>query len=255
VVFITGASGGIGRATAEAFLRDGARVAACARGEIRGLDALCLRCDVRKREDVRRAVAAVVEKFGALHVLVNNAGFGVYGSVEETSDEDLEDLLRTNVLGPWYAVQAALPHLKASRGQVINVSSSLGRAAIPYMAGYCMSKFALHALSISLRVELKPLGIRVIEVGPGLTATGFQKNARLRGVSRPMAPENKKGWPPEKVARAILSASRRGKREAWLTMDARAFITMQEWFPRLTDWGLGIWMNRETRKASIAEKS
>lgn len=245
VVFVTGASSGIGRATAEAFLKDGARVAACARREVAGLDAFYVRCDVRKRDEVEGAVRAVVEKFGELHVLVNNAGFGVYSAVEAMTDEDLEDIFRTNVFGAFYAARAAIPHLKKTRGQIINVSSILGRAAIPYAAAYCMTKHALHAFSKSLRVELRSHGVRVIEVGPGLTDTGFQKNARLTGIAKPLAAsETQKGWPAEKVARAILRASRRGKREAWLTLDGKFFAFMQETFPRLTDWGMARWASR-----------
>jgi NAD(P)-dependent dehydrogenase (short-subunit alcohol dehydrogenase family) len=245
VVLVTGASGGIGRATAEAFLADGARVAAVSRTEPKGLSgAHWIRADMRKSEDVRRMVEATVEKFGALHVLVNNAGVGLYASVAETSEEALVDLFRTNVFGPYEAARAALPHLQKTGGQVINVSSSLARSSIPYMSAYCMSKYALHAFSQSLRVELRPLGVRVIEVGPGLTETGFQKNARLIGVKRAMAPENQKGWPPEKVAKAIVKASRRGTREVWLTIDGRFLIRMQAAFPRLVDWGLERWSVR-----------
>ncbi len=241
-MLVTGASGGIGQATARAFLDDGARVAALARGELRGLEgALALRADVRKPEDLRRAVEATVERYGALHVLVNNAGIGLYSSVADTTEEALEDVFRTNVFGPFHAVRAALPHLAKSQGQVINVSSSLARSSIPYMAAYCMSKYALHSFSQSLRVELRPLGVRVIEVAPGLTDTGFQGNAKLIGVKRAMAPENRKGWPPEKVARAILKASRRGAREVWLTADGRFLIRMQALFPRFVDWGLERW--------------
>jgi hypothetical protein len=81
----------------------------------------------------------------------------------------------------------------------------------------------------------------VIEVGPGLTETGFQRNTKLFGVKRAMAPESRKGWPPEKVGRAILKASRRGAREVWLTIDGRFFIRMQAAFPRFVDWGLERW--------------
>ena len=249
VVLVTGASSGIGRATVEAFVADGARVAAVSRSEPAGLaGAHWIRADVRRSEDVRRMVDATLEKFGALHVLVNNAGVGLYASVADTSEEALIDLFRTNVFGPYEAVRAALPHLQKTRGQVINVSSSLARSSIPYMSAYCMSKYALHAFSQSLRVEVRPLGVRVIEVGPGLTETGFQRNAKLIGVKRAMAPENNKGWPAAKVARAIVKASRRGAREVWLTVDGRFLIRMQAAFPRLVDWGLERWSRQELSK-------
>jgi NAD(P)-dependent dehydrogenase (short-subunit alcohol dehydrogenase family) len=239
VVLVTGGSAGIGRATAEAFAHDGARVAVCSRRPVTG--AFWVRCDVRRRDEVQAAVSAVVAKFGELHVLVNNAGFGVYGTVENTTPEDFEDLFRTNVLGPVWMIQAALPHLRKTKGQVINVTSGLARTAIPLMAGYCMTKYALHALSQSLRIELRPSRIRVIEVAPGLTDTHFQKSAVLRGMARPAAPPNRKGWRAEKVARAILRASRRGRREVWLTADANFLAWMQRHFPRVTDWGLARW--------------
>jgi NAD(P)-dependent dehydrogenase (short-subunit alcohol dehydrogenase family) len=250
VVFITGASSGIGRATAEAFAKDGARVAVCARREIRDLDAFFVRCDVGRRDEVRAAIDAVVAKFGALHVLVNNAGFGVYASIEETSDADLEQIFRTNVFGPVYMVQAALPHLKASRGQVINISSSLARATTPNSVAYCMTKHAVHSFSVGLRMEFKPYGIQVIEVGPGLTNTDFQSAARRTGSARPLVADSRHGWPPEKVARAILRASKRGTREVWLTFDGRAFAFSQRAFPRLTEWGLMKWaasLQRDSR--------
>lgn len=250
VVFITGASSGIGRATAQAFLEDGARVAVCARREIQGLDAFRVCCDVRRRSDVAAAIDAVVAKFGALHVLINNAGFGVYSSIEEMSEADLEDLFRTNVYGPVYAVQAALPHLRKTRGQVINISSSLARATTPWSVGYCMTKHALHSFSVGLRMELKADGVRVIEVGPGLTNTQFQGAARRVGGAVPLAADSRRGRPPEKVARAILKASRRGTREVWLTADGRAFAFAQRAFPRLTDWGLLKWAAALRKKSS-----
>jgi NAD(P)-dependent dehydrogenase (short-subunit alcohol dehydrogenase family) len=244
VVLVTGASSGIGRATAEAFARDGARVAACARRDISGLDAFCLRCDVRRPGEVRSAIDAVVAKFGALHVLVNNAGFGVYTSIEEMTEADLDDLFRTNVYGPVYAVQAALPHLRKTRGQVVNVSSSLARATTPYSVGYCMTKHALHSFSVGLRMEVKGDGVGVIEVGPGLTATDFQKAAKRTGTAKPLVAESGRGWSPEKVAHAILKASKRGTREVWLTWDGRAFAFAQRNLPRLTEWGLMRWARK-----------
>jgi NAD(P)-dependent dehydrogenase (short-subunit alcohol dehydrogenase family) len=241
VVLVTGASTGIGREVALAFHKDGARVAVLARRKITELGDLALTCDVRHSGQVRSAVDEVVATFGALHILVNNAGFGVYSSMEDMRESDLDDVFRTNVYGPVYAVQAALPHLRKTRGQIINVSSSLARATTPYSVAYCMSKHALHSFSVGLRMELHPDGIDVIEVGPGLTNTGFQSAARRVGSAVPLAADSRHGWPAEKVARAILSASRRRTREVWLTVEGRAFAFAQRAFPRLTDWGLRKW--------------
>ncbi len=244
VVFITGASSGIGRATAEAFVRDGARVAACARREIRDLEgAWTLRCDVRDRAQVLRAVESAVDRFGALHVLVNNAGSGLYAPIAEFRSDDLEDLFRTNVFGAVWCVQAALPHLRKTRGQVINISSILARTTVPTAVAYCMTKHALHSFTEGLRVEAGADGITVIEVGPGLTATDFQKSAKAVGSAKPPV-NNREGWPPEKVARAILRASRRGTREVWLSTGGKALLLLHDRFPHLADWGLGRWMRK-----------
>jgi NAD(P)-dependent dehydrogenase (short-subunit alcohol dehydrogenase family) len=249
VVFITGASSGIGRATAEAFLRDGARVSVCARREIRDLEgAFALRCDVRDRAQVRKTIDAVVEKFGALHVLVNNAGFGVYAPIEEIREDDFEDIFRTNVFGPLHCVQAALPHLKKTRGQVINISSILARSTVPYVVAYCMTKHALHSFSEGLRLELKPHGVRVIEIGPGLTATDFQRAAKKTGVEERVVPDNQAGWPPARVAKAILHASMCGRREVWLTMSGKTLLFLHDNFPRLADWGLERWRKAKAPK-------
>lgn len=241
VVLVTGASSGIGRSVVQAFLQDGARVAACARRPIDAPGAFTLPCDVRKRHDVQAAVQSVVSRFGDLHVLINNAGMGVYTSVEEMGDGDLEDVFRTNVYGPIYMIQAAIPHLRKSRGQVVNISSSLARATVPFSVAYCMSKHALHSLSVGLRMELKKDGIQVLEVGPGLTATDFQKAARRVGEATPMAADSQRGWPAEKVAKAILAASRKGRQETWLTVDGKAFAFGQRNFPGLTEWAMNRW--------------
>jgi NAD(P)-dependent dehydrogenase (short-subunit alcohol dehydrogenase family) len=244
VVFITGASTGIGRAAAEAFRRDGARVAVCARSEIRDLDAFSIQCDVRNPDEVNRAIQSVIDQFGELHVLVNNAGFGHYTPVEDQSLEDFENIFRTNVFGPFHCVKAALPHLKKTRGQVINISSVLARATVPYMTSYSMTKHALHSFSDGLRIELKPYGIDVIEIGPGLTATKFQSNAKKEGNSSNLVPPNEKGWSAQRVADVIVKASRSGKRVKWLTLEAKVFFFFHHHFPGLVDWALGKWGSR-----------
>jgi len=243
VVLITGASSGIGRATALAFAKDGARVVVASRNRASldalakeiGDSALAVTCDVRKREEVRAAVETGVRKFGALHVAIANAGFGIYHSAARMRDEDLEAVLRTNVYGAVYTIQEALPHLRKARGQAIFITSVLGKAVTPGGASYNMSKHALTAYADTLRMEEPKGGIDVIVVGPGQVATDFQKNAGNRFKDFLPARKNAGGWKPERVAKAILAASKRRKREVYLTFEGRALLAIRPLLPGLAD--------------------
>lgn len=243
VVLVTGASSGIGRATALAFAKDGARVILASRNRERldalakeiGDSAIAVTCDVRDRKQVRAAVEAGVAKFGTLHIAIANAGFGIYHSAARMKDEDLNAVLRTNVYGAVYTIQEALPHLRKVRGQAIFVTSVLGKAVTPGGASYNMSKHAVTAYADTLRMEEPKGGIDVIVVGPGQTATEFQKNAPNRFKGFDAVRSNKGGWPPERVARAILSASMRRKREVYLTLEGRALLAVRPLLPGLAD--------------------
>jgi len=244
VVLITGASSGIGRATALAFAKDGARVVLASRNRER-LDALAkeigdaafaVPCDVRKREDVRATVDAAVCKFGALHVAIANAGVGIYHSAARMRDEDLETVFRTNVFGTVYTIQESLPYLrKAGRGQAIFVTSVLGKAVTPRGASYNMSKHAITAYADTLRMEEPKDGVDVIVVGPGLTDTDFRKNAGNRFPTFQPGRRRMGGCTPERVAMAILKASKRRKREVYLTFEGRVLLALRPWIPGIAD--------------------
>jgi NAD(P)-dependent dehydrogenase (short-subunit alcohol dehydrogenase family) len=182
VWLITGTSTGIGRELAEAALEKGYRVAATARRpevlsdlvERYPETALAVRLDVTSREDVEAAVAATVEKFGRLDVVVNNAGYGLAGAIEEPSDEQIRAQFETNVFGVLNVLRGALPVLRAQKsGHVINVSSGLGFFAYPSYGYYSATKFALQGLSEALALETAPLGIKVTIAEPGGTRTDF----------------------------------------------------------------------------------
>jgi NADP-dependent 3-hydroxy acid dehydrogenase YdfG len=185
VVAITGASAGIGRATALRLARDGASVAICARradrleqvaDEIRraGGRALAVPADVTKPDDMRRFVDAAAREFGALDVMMCNAGYGLYGEIDHVSPEQMQRIMDVNFFGTFHAARAALTTFRQqARGHIIIVSSIVGRRGIPFMGPYAATKFAQVGLAECLRAELKGTGLEVTVVYPVSTQTEF----------------------------------------------------------------------------------
>ncbi len=182
VWFITGAASGLGRAVAERVLAEGDRVVATARN-LSALDDLAgprpdavipLPLDVTDPEQVQAAVAAAIERAGAIDVLVNNAGHGLIGALEELSDAQVERIVGTNLLGVLAVTRAVLPHMRARRrGHIVQMSSVGGVVANPGHALYATTKFAVEGMSEALAGEVAPLGIRVTIVEPGPFRTDF----------------------------------------------------------------------------------
>ncbi len=186
---ITGASSGLGLALAEAALEAGERVAGTARrgqrfGRLR--DAydgrlLAVEHDVRDAGGAAAVVAAALDRFGRVDVLVNNAGAGQVGTAEEISDEVLRDLLAQHLLGPAAYVRAVLPHMRAAgSGAIIQMSSQGGRLSFPAVGSYSAAKFALEGWSEALAGEVAPFGIRVLIVEPSRFRTEFSSPGVLR---------------------------------------------------------------------------
>jgi NAD(P)-dependent dehydrogenase (short-subunit alcohol dehydrogenase family) len=182
VWLITGSSSGFGRSLSEAALARGDRVAATARrpeslDELVARDperVLALPLDVTSSDQVGAAVDAAIERFGAVDVLVNNAGYGSVGAVEEIDMDDLRVLMDTMFFGAVAMTQAVLPYMRErGRGAVVQISSMGGQVTAPGFGAYCAAKFALEGLSESLAAEVEPLGIRVLIVEPGSFRTGF----------------------------------------------------------------------------------
>lgn len=190
VWLITGTSTGFGRELAEVVLEGGGRVVATARrpeslGELTakyGERVLSQRLDVTIPAEVSAAVSAARERFGRIDVLVNNAGFGMVGAVEETSDAELRRIFETNFFGAMSVTRAVVPVMRAQgSGHILNVSSIGGLTSLfPGFGAYCATKFALEAESEALSVELRPFGVKVTIVEPGAFRTAFNgsKNAR-----------------------------------------------------------------------------
>jgi NAD(P)-dependent dehydrogenase (short-subunit alcohol dehydrogenase family) len=255
VALITGASMGIGEAIARVFAEEGARVAVAARSieKLQALaeqlptDALVIRADMSRSEDVREMVEQTVARFGRLDILVNNAAVGMYASVADMKPEQVEHLVKTNWLGPVHAIQAAVPHMRRQGGgQIINISSVAGKVALPWMGAYCSSKFALNALSNSLRMELSADNIRVLLVCPGRVRTPFTENAFKDFATRPLYPG---GISAERVAQAVLRASLAGKREIMIPADNRILGWTRALLPAVVDRMI-MWVLRPQMRKS-----
>ena len=194
VWLVTGASSGFGRAIAWAALSRGDTVVGTARGAGR-LDDLvreapqgrahALSLDLTDTEGIGRAVGEVLERFGRIDVLVNNAGHGQVGAVEETTDEELRAIFEVHVFGPAALARAVLPAMRERRsGAIVQMSSFGGQVAYPGFGAYCATKFALEGFSEALAAEVAPMGIKVLIVEPGAFRTGFSGGGLVE--SRPL---------------------------------------------------------------------
>jgi NADP-dependent 3-hydroxy acid dehydrogenase YdfG len=183
--FVTGASAGIGAAVSRTLVAAGVGVGMVSRrGDDLGLEhALGIRCDVRRLADVENAVAATVDRFGRLDIVVANAGVGSYHSFLDTPLDHVEEMIDVNLKGTIYTIRAALPPLlESDEADVVTLASEAGRRGLPGEAVYCASKFGQVGLTRSLDHELREQGIRCTNVCPGGVATDF---ALAEGYGRP----------------------------------------------------------------------
>ena len=191
-VLITGCSSGIGRATALAFAEEGWTVYATARdpADIESLaDAGCetAELDVTESDDIDRVVDRIIDEHGVISCLVNNAGYGQFGPVEDVPMDKVEQQYEVNVYGPHRLIRTVLPHMRReAEGTIINISSVAGRVAFPGGGVYCGSKFAIEGMSDALRAEVEPFGIDVVVIEPGPVKTGFTERAEdeVDGIDR-----------------------------------------------------------------------
>ncbi|PPE72318.1 short-chain dehydrogenase/reductase [Solimonas fluminis] len=189
VVLITGASSGIGKACAEYLQGLGYRVYGTSRRAAAlppepGPGLRLIAMDVTSEESVRRAVELVLAREGRIDVVVNNAGWGIAGSVEDTSIAEAQEQLDANFFGVLRVCQAVLPTLRRQgSGCIVNISSMGGLVSIPFQGLYSASKFAVEGMTESLRMELRPLGIRVAMIEPGDFRTGFTAERRMAAAA------------------------------------------------------------------------
>ena len=254
VVFITGASRGLGFILARQLAQQNARLAICARSEAEleraksqlqqkyAAEVLCIPCDVTDPHQMRQAVEQVVQHYGRIDVLINNAGEIVVSPLQNNSLQDFDQLMKVHFYGPLYAMQAAIPFMqKEGEGRIVNISSIGGRLSVPHLLPYSASKFALSGLSEGVHSALKKENIHVTTVYPGLMRTGSPRNVKVKGQY-----EKEYQWfklcdsipgmsvNAERAAAQVLRACQRAEASLTISLPAKLAGALQGIFPGFT---------------------
>ena len=276
VAIVTGASSGIGQATAAELARRGYAVVLAARRAERLAQVAC-QCDAAARaayaprvppappalavptdvcieEQVQALVDRAVQAHGRLDVMVNNAGYGLFARVHETSTADMRAIFEANYFGVFFGCKAAAAvMIRQGGGHIFNVSSVIGKRGTPFHGAYCATKFAIVGLSDSMRVELAPYGVRVTTVCPALTETEFfQHSRRGQSAGRSFRRFNSV-TPATVVARKIVSAIGRNRPEIVLTAGGKFLALVAALSPGLTDLMMRVYHDDLTRRMTNDE--
>ena len=260
VVLITGASSGFGHRTAQKLLQKGFIVYPAARRVEKMQDladdgAHVLQMDVTQDEEVKNGIARVIAEQGRIDVLINNAGYGAYGAIEETPIGEVQYQFDVNVFGYGRLIQAVLPHMRDKRdGRIINVASLVSHLSTPIIGWYAATKHAVDAMSDALRMEVKSLGIDVVLIEPGAVKTGFEDVAFAKLDAAPHADDYrgfvegfrnyasrmyKRSPGPDGTAEAIVRATtaRRPRVRYRTTRDSKLLAPLSSLMPDwISDW-------------------
>lgn len=248
VVIITGASSGIGKALAQKYAQEGARIVLAARRadlleelsaelSATGAEVHWVATDISQREDCEKMVQETVNRFGRIDVLINNAGISMRALFEETDPSVLERLMQVNFFGVVYATRYALPHILASQGSIVGVSSIAGFRGLPGRTGYSASKFAMHGFLETVRTEVMDRGVHVLIACPGFTTSNIRNVAlKADGSTQGETPRNEeKMMSAEAVADYIYRAVIRRKRTLVLTTQGKLVVFLNKWLPAFMD--------------------
>ena len=247
VVIITGASSGIGAELAIQFAQKGSRVVLAARNK-NAIDSLAqkirdqggqahsIQTDVSIRSQVETCIEEAVQKFGRIDILINNAGVSLaQGPLIENKEEDVRSTMEINFMGGVYGVWAAVPYMKKTGGgQIVFVSSCIGKRGVPRNAIYCASKFAIQGLTEALRLELQRKKIHVLTVCPPGVNTPFFINNKKKDVRTYHLHS------VQKISKMIVRACEKEKREVLLTLDSKLLHWLNVFFPKLMDRAISI---------------
>jgi NAD(P)-dependent dehydrogenase (short-subunit alcohol dehydrogenase family) len=271
VALITGGSRGLGLVLARHVCAQGGNVALIARDpkELarakadlapRGDEVLTVECDLLDNTQIQSAIRQIIDRFGKIDILINNAGIIQVGPLEHMTREDFEHAMQLHFWAPFQLVSKIVPEMRTSGGgRIVNISSIGGKVAVPHLAPYSASKFALTGFSDAIRTELARDNIYVTTVAPGMMRTGSHVNARFKGkhdmefawfaasAGAPLISMN-----ADRAARKILAACRRGQPSLTLTFAARGAIFGNALFPNLTGYAMRL-VNRFLPKPIGAE--
>ncbi len=245
-VLVTGASGGLGSALARKLAAEGARLVVTSRS-MKALDELishlpepsaatAVTADLSVPGQAEELARQALEAMGHIDVLFNNAGIGYFALMEESSEENIRHLFEVNVFSPLALAKALIPQMKArGGGRIINIVSCAGRVPIPTVGVYGGSKSALAVMSNTIRLELEPAKIEIINVYPGTISTSFEENA-LREEQRPgLCPTDRCGVPKFEIADQVLAAASGPPGEVWLEREGRWLSTAALIWPKYVD--------------------
>ena len=248
IVIVTGASSGIGKATALRFAQKGAHLVLAARSVAKlnilleqltpfGVEVLIVPTDVSKEADCKNLMDKALEKFGRIDVLVNNAGISMRAAFADLELDVLKKVMDVNFWGTVFCTRYAMGSILKSKGSIVGVSSIAGYKGLPGRTGYSSSKFAMHGFLESIRIENLKKGIHVLIACPGFTAsnirnTALDSNGSVQGET---PRDEQKMMQPEEVAKAIVIAVEKRKDRLTLTANGKLTVFLNKFFPKMVD--------------------